>query len=54
MLQLAEAATGFDALMQNLGWTIGVFAAGVIVGGGLVLLKYKKIMKAFKAGQEEA
>jgi len=48
MYQLAEAATGFDALMQNLTWTIGVavvfFAAGFAVRHFFV----KKVEKVVK------
>ncbi len=48
MLHLAEAASGIDALVQNLGWTLGVLAVGLVVGFVAGVLKSKKVIKALK------
>lgn len=48
MYQLAEAATGFDALMQNLTWTIGVAVVSFVLGFGVRHFFVKQAEKIVK------
>lgn len=45
MNMLAEAASGFDAMVNNLFWTIGVFVIGAVVGFGIRHFFAKKAEK---------